>query len=75
VAHTCNPSYSEGRDLEDHGSEPAQAKEFSKPYLEKNPSQKKAGVDPEFKPQYRNKQQKKTAIKSKLWVYQSALAV
>jgi hypothetical protein len=26
VAHTCNPSYSGGRDQEDHGSKPAQAK-------------------------------------------------
>jgi hypothetical protein len=25
VAHTCNPSYSAGRDQEDHGSKPAQA--------------------------------------------------
>jgi hypothetical protein len=25
VAHTCNPSYSGGRDKEDHGSKPAQA--------------------------------------------------
>jgi hypothetical protein len=25
VAHTCNPSYSGGRDQEDHGSKPAQA--------------------------------------------------
>jgi hypothetical protein len=26
VAHTYNPSYSGGRDQEDHGSKPAQAK-------------------------------------------------
>jgi hypothetical protein len=26
VAHACNPSYSGGRDQEDHGSKPAQAK-------------------------------------------------
>jgi hypothetical protein len=25
IAHTCNPSYSEGRDQEDYGSKPAQA--------------------------------------------------
>jgi hypothetical protein len=25
VAHACNPSYSAGRDQEDHGSKPAQA--------------------------------------------------
>jgi hypothetical protein len=29
--HTCNPSYLEGRDQEDHGSKPAQAR----PYLKK----------------------------------------
>jgi hypothetical protein len=29
--HTCNPSYLEGRDQEDHGSKPAQAT----PYLKK----------------------------------------
>jgi hypothetical protein len=28
VAHTCNPSYSGGRDQEDFGSKPAQAKKF-----------------------------------------------
>jgi hypothetical protein len=26
VAHACNPRYSGGRDQEDHGSKPAQAK-------------------------------------------------
>jgi hypothetical protein len=26
VAQACNPSYFEGRDLQDHGSEPAMAK-------------------------------------------------
>jgi hypothetical protein len=26
VAHTCNPSYSEGRDEEDHSSRPTKAK-------------------------------------------------
>jgi hypothetical protein len=25
VAHACNPSYSRGRDREDHGSKPARA--------------------------------------------------
>jgi hypothetical protein len=32
VAHACNPSYSGGRDQEDHGSKPAQV---NRPYLEK----------------------------------------
>jgi hypothetical protein len=34
-AHTCNPSYSGGRDQEDPSSKPAQAKKFMKSYLEK----------------------------------------
>jgi hypothetical protein len=43
VAHACNPSYSEGRDQEDHGSRPAQANSLRDPIL-KNPTQKGAGV-------------------------------
>jgi hypothetical protein len=44
VAHTCNPSYSGGRN-----------QKFVRSYLEKNPSLKRAGgvgqgVSPEFKP-------------------------
>jgi hypothetical protein len=34
VAHTCNPSYSGGRFLEDRGSKPACGKLFLRPYLE-----------------------------------------
>jgi hypothetical protein len=34
VAHTCNPSYSGGRDQEDHGLKPAPEKELVSPYLE-----------------------------------------
>jgi hypothetical protein len=41
VAHACNPSYSGGRDQEDHSSKPALGKQFSRPYLEKNPSYKR----------------------------------
>jgi hypothetical protein len=33
VAHTCNPSYSGGRDQEDHGSEPAWANSSKDPIL------------------------------------------
>jgi hypothetical protein len=68
VAHTCNPSSSEGRDQEDHGSKPALVNSsylfahssYLRPYPEKNPSQKKAGevaqgVGPEFKLQYSKK--------------------
>jgi hypothetical protein len=39
VAHTCNPSYSGGRDQQDRGSKPDQAKSFQDP-ISKNPSQK-----------------------------------
>jgi hypothetical protein len=66
VAHTCNPSYSRGRDQEDHGSNPAPSKEFSRPYL-KNLSQKRSGgvaqvVGRKFKPQYQKKKKKKIYI-------------
>jgi hypothetical protein len=40
VAHGCNPSYSEGRDQEDHGLKPAWANFSVRPYLEK-PTTKK----------------------------------
>jgi hypothetical protein len=36
VAHTCNPSYTGGRDQEDRGGlKPAQANSSSRPYLKK----------------------------------------
>jgi hypothetical protein len=35
VAHPCNPSYSGGRDQEDHSSKPAQANSSTRPYLKK----------------------------------------
>jgi hypothetical protein len=68
VAHTCNSSYSGGRDQEDQGSKSALGKQFERPYLGKKPSQKSTGrvvqgVCPEFKPQYgknKTKQNKKT---------------
>jgi hypothetical protein len=34
VAHACHPSYSRGRDQEDHSSKPAQANSSERPYLE-----------------------------------------
>jgi hypothetical protein len=62
VAHTCNPSYSGGRDQENHGSTPDREDSSRDPTLKtkqnkKNPSQKRdgrvtQGVGPEFKPQY-----------------------
>jgi hypothetical protein len=39
VAHACNPSYSGGRDQEDHSLKPAQANSSGDP-ISKNPSQK-----------------------------------
>jgi hypothetical protein len=55
VIHTCNPSYSGGRDQEDRGLRPSQANSSKDPILKQNPSQKRAGgvapgVGPEFKP-------------------------
>jgi hypothetical protein len=35
VAHACNPSYSGGRDQEDHGLKPAPGKLYPRLYLEK----------------------------------------
>jgi hypothetical protein len=36
LAQACNPSYSGGRDQEDHGSKPAQANSSMRPYLKKS---------------------------------------
>jgi hypothetical protein len=54
---TCNPSYSGGRDQEDCDSKPAWGNSSARPYLKKNPSQKRAGgvaqgVGSEVTPQY-----------------------
>jgi hypothetical protein len=51
VAHACNPSYSGGRDQEDHSLKPAQASSSRDPVLKKNLHRKRAGevaqgVDP-----------------------------
>jgi hypothetical protein len=35
VAHACNPTYSGGRDQEDHGLKPAQANSLQDPILKK----------------------------------------
>jgi hypothetical protein len=62
VAHACNPSYSRGRDQEDHGSkQPWQIvhKTLSQKILHKS---RVGGVTqdegPKFKPQYRKKRKK-----------------
>jgi hypothetical protein len=59
AAHTCNSSYSGGRDQEDQCSKPVWENNSRdpRPYLEKKQSQERAGgvaqgVGPEFKPQY-----------------------
>jgi hypothetical protein len=44
VAHTCNPSYSGGRDQEDHGSKPAWTNSSRDPSLKK-PYHKKGLVE------------------------------
>jgi hypothetical protein len=57
VVHTCNRSYSGGRDQEDRGSKPAQENSLQDS-ISKTPITKiKAGglaqgVSPEFKPQF-----------------------
>jgi hypothetical protein len=55
VAHTCNPSWSGGRDQEDCGSRPAWANNSPDPILinlTKSTGGVVQGVGPEFKPQY-----------------------
>jgi hypothetical protein len=60
VVHTCNPSYSGGRDQEDLSLKPARANSLQDP-VSKNPITKNwaggvaQGKDPEFKPQYHKK--------------------
>jgi hypothetical protein len=68
VAHTSNPSYSGGRDQEDHSLKPArQIIQYTKPQNKQKKKEKKNSkkkkkkrlvewlrVGPEFKPQYRN---------------------
>jgi hypothetical protein len=56
VAQACNPSYSGGRDQEDHGSKSAWVNSLQDP-ISKNPSKNRAGgvvqgEGPQFKPQY-----------------------
>jgi hypothetical protein len=67
VAHTCNPSYSGGRDQEDHGS---RADSLRHPIWKISNTKKVVGVEwlawysaflankrPEFKPQYHSKKE------------------
>jgi hypothetical protein len=64
VAQACNPSYSEGRDQEDHGSKLAWANFSLQDSILKKPFTKMSwwvahGVYPEFNPQYQKKKKKK----------------
>jgi hypothetical protein len=64
VTHACNPSYSRGRDQEDHSSKTAQANSLC---ILKYPTQNSTdgvaqGVDPEFKPRYCKKKSFRTLI-------------
>jgi hypothetical protein len=63
VAHTCNPSYSGGRDQEDRGSKPAGANSLQDPIskisITKRAGRVAQGESPEFKPQYHHFKKKK----------------
>jgi hypothetical protein len=63
VVHTCNPSYSGGREQEDCGSKVARAHSSQDPISKIPISKKRAGevpqdIDLEFKLQYCKKTQK-----------------
>jgi hypothetical protein len=63
VAHTYNPSYSGGRDKEDHGLKPVWTNS-SQDLISKIPNRKKVGevtqgIGFEFKPWYHKKKKKK----------------
>jgi hypothetical protein len=49
MAHAYNPSYSGGRDQEDHGSKPAQANSLRDPMLKKKKPSPKKGLMEWFK--------------------------
>jgi hypothetical protein len=64
VAHACNPSYSRGREQEDHCSKSAWANSSRNPILKKNLRENRVGgvlqgEGPEFKPSYCKKKKKK----------------
>jgi hypothetical protein len=55
VTHACNPTYSGGRDHEDHGSKPARTNSSWDVILKMLKTERASGVaqgvGPEFKPQ------------------------
>jgi hypothetical protein len=63
VAYTCNPSYSGGRDQEDHGSKPAWANCSRDPISKKHFTKKGGGVaqgeGSEFESQYHTQKKEK----------------
>jgi hypothetical protein len=67
VAHTCNPSYSGGRDQEKRSLKPVQVNNSRDPISKKSFIKKRAAgvvqdVSPEFKPQYRKKERKEMSL-------------
>jgi hypothetical protein len=73
VAHTCNLSYSGGRDQEDGSSKPAQANSSQAPISKILITKRVGGVaqveGPQFKSQYYKKKKKEREICSTLsWV-------
>jgi hypothetical protein len=74
VAHTCNPSYSGGRDQEDRSSKPGQPNSSQDP-ISKILNTKRAGgvahgMGPVFKPWYHKKKKKK---KKRSWRFLATL--
>jgi hypothetical protein len=61
VAHAGDPSYSGGRDQEDHGSKPAQ--DLEKTHHKKRAGGVAQGEGPEFKSQYHKKKKKNSKIR------------
>jgi hypothetical protein len=68
VTHTCNPSYSEGTNQEDHSSKPAQANGFVRSYLKKPITKKGWWSGSRCRPQHhkKEKRRKKRKIKRQL---------
>jgi hypothetical protein len=70
VAHTCDPSYSGGRNQEDRGSKPAWANSSARPYLKKSFTQiglmEWLKVKVQFKVQYHKKKKKRKKERKKV---------
>jgi hypothetical protein len=68
VAHASNPSYSGGRNQEDHGSKPAQGNCSARPYLKNRTGFVAQGEGPEFKAPV---PQKKKNVENKEYIFVS----